>query len=151
MTTAQITQFIVGGGSALLHLFVYYKFPTSSIKSAVASKAEPWVPCLDTSAQAFAVWFNVIYLTPLTYLFARFFVRSYLRSSTATGGQNKKKDVRSTLQAAERAGKDAVEEFERAEVLENTSAGRSSVSASTVNGNGVASRKGWERSNKVVD
>lgn len=37
------------------------------------------VNCMDNSGQAFAVWLNVMYLLPLTYLFARFFVRSYLR------------------------------------------------------------------------
>jgi len=125
----------------LLHLFVYYKFP-SVTKGKIAEKlgADVWVPCLDTSAQAFAVWFNVIYLTPLTYLFARFFVRSYLR--TNTGG--KKNDVKSTLQAAERAGKQAVEDFGRAEVLENTSAnGRSSAVHANGNGNNVTGRKGY--------
>lgn len=77
LTTAQITQFIVGGGSALLHLFVYYKYPSNTPKATS-------IPCLDSSAQAFAVWFNVIYLTPLTYLFARFFVKSYLRPGPKT-------------------------------------------------------------------
>lgn len=37
------------------------------------------VNCMDNSGQAFAVWLNVMYLLPLTYLFGRFFVRSYLR------------------------------------------------------------------------
>lgn len=37
--------------------------------------------CLDTSGQGFAVWLNVLYLLPLTFLFARFFVRSYLQRS----------------------------------------------------------------------
>ncbi|KAI5280529.1 hypothetical protein KEM54_003657 [Ascosphaera aggregata] len=40
---------------------------------------------VDTPGQAFGVWLNVLYLLPLTWLFARFFVRSYLRrSSTVT-------------------------------------------------------------------
>lgn len=59
------------------------------------------VDCVNTSGQAFAIWLNVFYLLPLTYLFARFFVRSYL----------KKKDPRSTknpAQHAERAGLDAL-------------------------------------------
>ncbi|KAF1844231.1 GNS1/SUR4 family protein-like protein [Cucurbitaria berberidis CBS 394.84] len=37
------------------------------------------VPCIDTSGQAFAVYLNIIYLTPLTLLFMRFFFKSYLR------------------------------------------------------------------------
>ncbi|EKD20547.1 putative GNS1/SUR4 family protein [Drepanopeziza brunnea f. sp. 'multigermtubi' MB_m1] len=40
------------------------------------------VPCIDTSGQTFAIWLNVFYLTPLTFLFARFFVKSYLRRNT---------------------------------------------------------------------
>ena len=37
------------------------------------------VPCIDTSGQTFAIWLNVLYLTPLTFLFVRFFVKSYIR------------------------------------------------------------------------
>lgn len=38
-----------------------------------------WVHCLDTSGQAFAIYLNVLYLLPLTFLFVRFFIKSYLR------------------------------------------------------------------------
>jgi len=37
------------------------------------------IPCIDTSGQTFAIWLNVFYLTPLTVLIVRFFIRSYLR------------------------------------------------------------------------
>jgi hypothetical protein len=37
-----------------------------------------WVHCLDTSGQVFAILLNVLYLAPLTWLFARFFVKAYL-------------------------------------------------------------------------
>ncbi|KAE8451177.1 hypothetical protein EG329_004341 [Mollisiaceae sp. DMI_Dod_QoI] len=37
------------------------------------------VPCIDTSGQTFAIWLNVLYLAPLTALFVRFFVKSYLK------------------------------------------------------------------------
>lgn len=53
-----------------------------------------WVHCLDTSGQAFAVYLNVLYLAPLTWLFIRFFIKSYLnrlerrRSSTASQKAN---------------------------------------------------------------
>lgn len=43
------------------------------------------VPCIATSGQTFAIWFNVFYLTPLTFLFMRFFVKSYLRRSAKSG------------------------------------------------------------------
>ncbi|EEP78078.1 conserved hypothetical protein [Uncinocarpus reesii 1704] len=59
--------------------------------------------CMDTSGQAFAVWLNVLYLLPLTWLFARFFVRSYLRRTDP-----KAKRSMSHSHAAEKAGLDAL-------------------------------------------
>ncbi|KAK2804534.1 hypothetical protein FQN49_008851 [Arthroderma sp. PD_2] len=58
--------------------------------------------CLNTSGQAFAVWLNLVYLLPLTFLFVRFFVRSYLRR-TETGARHP-----TTIHAAEKAGMDAI-------------------------------------------
>jgi len=37
------------------------------------------VSCIDTQGQAFAIYLNLIYLAPLTWLFVRFFIRSYTR------------------------------------------------------------------------
>lgn len=37
-----------------------------------------WVHCLDTSGQTFAIYLNIFYLAPLTWLFLRFFIKSYL-------------------------------------------------------------------------
>jgi len=37
------------------------------------------VSCIDTQGEAFAIYLNLLYLAPLTFLFVRFFVRSYLR------------------------------------------------------------------------
>lgn len=56
--------------------------------------------CVDTSGQAFAILLNVSYLLPLTWLFARFFVRSYM----------KRKDPKQPthMEAAEKAGMDAL-------------------------------------------
>lgn len=42
------------------------------------------VSCIDTSGQTFAIWLNVLYLAPLTALFVRFFVKSYLRRAVKT-------------------------------------------------------------------
>ncbi|KAH0547878.1 hypothetical protein GP486_008381 [Trichoglossum hirsutum] len=42
------------------------------------------VPCLSTSGEAFAIWLNVFYLAPLAWLFVRFFIRSYIRSTSPT-------------------------------------------------------------------
>ena len=61
--------------------------------------------CMDTTGQAFAIWLNVSYLLPLTYLFARFFVRSYLS----------RKDPKqpTPMEAAEKAGMDALKGLSR--------------------------------------
>ena len=66
------------------------------------------VQCIDTSGQTFAIWFNVFYLTPLTALFVRFFVKSYLRRT-----QKGAKGHATKHGAAEKAGKDALKGMER--------------------------------------
>ena len=38
--------------------------------------------CVDTPAQAFAIYLNVFYLLPLTFLFGQFFVRSYMKKAS---------------------------------------------------------------------
>ncbi|KAL5342424.1 GNS1/SUR4 family-domain-containing protein [Aspergillus crustosus] len=69
-------------------------------------QAGPMVTCMDTSGQGFAIWLNVAYLLPLTYLFARFFVRSYLyRKEPGAQGTH--------IQAAEKAGLDALKGVSR--------------------------------------
>ncbi|KAL4944442.1 hypothetical protein BDV06DRAFT_187331 [Aspergillus oleicola] len=66
----------------------------------------PMVSCMDTSGQGFAIYLNVAYLLPLTYLFARFFVRSYLyRKEPGTQPTQ--------LHAAEKAGLDALKGVSR--------------------------------------
>jgi len=75
------------------------------------------VSCIDTSGQTFAIWLNVLYLTPLTVLFVRFFVKSYLRRNQKSG-----KGAGLTMKhvAAEKAGKDALKGVER-EIYQNGS------------------------------
>jgi hypothetical protein len=48
-----------------------------------------YVPCIDTTGQAFAIWLNVFYLAPLTLLFVRFFVRSYSRRGAPNAKHSK--------------------------------------------------------------
>lgn len=59
------------------------------------------VTCMDTTGQAFAIWLNVTYLLPLTYLFVRFFVRSYLNRKDPGIKQP------TQMEAAEKASLDA--------------------------------------------
>ncbi|KAJ6043190.1 uncharacterized protein N7446_001386 [Penicillium canescens] len=65
------------------------------------------VTCMDTTGQAFAIWLNVSYLLPLTYLFARFFVRSYLNRKDPGVKQP------THMEAAEKAGMDALKSLSR--------------------------------------
>ncbi|KAL2220554.1 putative fatty acid elongase [Thermoascus aurantiacus ATCC 26904] len=65
------------------------------------------IQCVDTTGQAFAIWLNVMYLLPLTYLFVRFFIRSYLHRKTPS--------VRHPMDMhiAEKAGLDALKDVSR--------------------------------------
>ncbi len=58
-----------------------------------------WIHCTDTSGQVFAILLNCMYLAPLTWLFVRFFIRSYTqrlerrRSSTTYKIEQSAKDA----------------------------------------------------------
>ncbi|KAK6079303.1 GNS1/SUR4 family protein [Seiridium cupressi] len=79
------------------------------------------VPCITTSGQTFAIWLNVLYLLPLTYLFVSFFITSYLKRSSAetersraekkTGGTDRR--LSNAMITAEKAGWDAAKGLER--------------------------------------
>jgi hypothetical protein len=73
LTTAQICQFVFGGSFALLHMFIYYFNPDTG----------SYTSCLRDPGQSFALFFNVFYLAPLTYLFIMFFLESYVRDKTS--------------------------------------------------------------------
>jgi hypothetical protein len=60
------------------------------------------VPCIVTSGQSFAVWLNLFYLAPLTVLFVRFFIRSYIKRTSGKGAGPANRAV------AEDAGRDAI-------------------------------------------
>ncbi|KAL0930842.1 GNS1/SUR4 family protein [Colletotrichum truncatum] len=71
-------------------------------------------PCITTSGETFAIWLNVFYLAPLTYLFVMFFIRSYLRRSSAESAKGKGKARReSNVTLAEKAGWDAARDVNR--------------------------------------
>lgn len=69
--------------------------------------SQQMMTCADTTGQAFAIWLNVSYLLPLTYLFARFFVRSYLNRKDPGVKQP------THMEAAEKAGLDALKSLSR--------------------------------------
>lgn len=70
LTTAQITQIVGGGILAASHAFIYYH----------DLESKTMCSCLTTQGQFFALAVNVIYLSPLTYLFVAFWIRSYVKS-----------------------------------------------------------------------
>jgi hypothetical protein len=92
------------------------------------------IQCVNTSGQTFAIWFNVFYLTPLTVLFVRFFVKSYLRRSQKGGHSTKHR-------AAEKAGKDALKGVEREIYGNGNENGYANGHANNGHANGKASGK----------
>jgi len=61
------------------------------------------VNCIDTSGEAFAIYLNLLYLAPLTFLFARFFIKAYTgRGRARTASQAAKQAKQSGNVAIER-------------------------------------------------
>jgi len=83
------------------------------------------VPCITTTGATFAIWLNVLYLAPLTYLFVKFFITSYLRRSNAEKTAAKVDAERSrrtsNVVLAEKAGWDAAKDLEKEVYGENGS------------------------------
>ncbi|KAI1502714.1 GNS1/SUR4 family-domain-containing protein [Biscogniauxia marginata] len=73
------------------------------------------VDCITTNGATFAIWLNVFYLAPLTYLFVSFFIASYLRrSKTETVRVKSGADRRrSNVILAEKASWDAAKGIQR--------------------------------------
>ncbi|QPH01764.1 hypothetical protein C2857_005967 [Epichloe festucae Fl1] len=71
-------------------------------------------PCIATANETFAIWLNVLYLAPLTYLFVSFFIASYVKRSSANNRVAGKPDRRlSNVALAEKAGWDAARGLEK--------------------------------------
>lgn len=75
-------------------------------------------PCILTTGETFAIWINVLYLAPLTYLFVSFFIASYVKRSnaasklTVANGKNASSRRMSNVILAEKAGWDAARGLE---------------------------------------
>lgn len=69
LTSMQITQFVVGGSLAVFHSFVWFTDTTTN----------SLINCISTPDQALPILINVSYLTPLTGLFAAFYIESYIK------------------------------------------------------------------------
>lgn len=101
------------------------------------------VPCINTTGQTFAIWLNVLYLAPLTYLFVKFFISSYLRRSSAGSAQGKGKGSReSQVAVAEKAGWDAAQSIQQEVYGEGSSSNQANgVAAANGQANGKASSR----------
>ncbi|KAK3725460.1 hypothetical protein LTR37_000430 [Vermiconidia calcicola] len=67
------------------------------------------INCIDTSGEAFAIYLNLLYLAPLTFLFARFFVRAYAQR----GGGGKPRTASEVAHRASQSARDAKNQTER--------------------------------------
>jgi len=92
------------------------------------------VPCVETSGQTFAIWLNVLYLMPLTVLFVRFFIKSYIRRTSKAGGRENRQGQ------IEKAGLDALKGIER-ELDENENGHGDNVLRELANGHTKANGK----------
>ncbi|OAA53686.1 GNS1/SUR4 membrane protein [Cordyceps fumosorosea ARSEF 2679] len=146
LTSMQITQFLVGASLAMCHSFVYYFAPAATSTAASdapgavasvrallfgsdASRVKTVVdqdvsyvsqPCIVSSGETFAIWLNVVYLAPLTYLFVSFFIASYVKRSNAANkfagkgaAARRLSNVNVDVALAEKAGWDAARGLER--------------------------------------
>lgn len=68
------------------------------------------VHCIDTTGQAFAIYMNLLYLAPLTFLFLRFFVKAYTQRGRPRSASQAAKQIRNSEREAERRTSDAFED-----------------------------------------
>jgi len=78
LTTLQLLQFLFGGSLAASYLFL--SVPELNLDTMKRESGK----CLETPGANFAVLLNVIYLLPLTGLFLRFYLQSYIRPKSKT-------------------------------------------------------------------
>ncbi|KAE8334506.1 hypothetical protein BDV24DRAFT_156800 [Aspergillus arachidicola] len=88
LTRLQIAQFVLGGVSSWLYVFISYDSPMDVPLVATEDKSDNHiyvgrdvrsnvVPCMNNSGQVFALLLSTLYLVPLTQLFVKFFGRTY--------------------------------------------------------------------------
>lgn len=89
--------------------------PSAQKMTTVTQTSQLAQPCIVTTGETFAIWLNVLYLAPLTYLFVSFFIASYVKRSTAAQKLNGKtaRDMGDEVTLAEKAGWEAARNVER--------------------------------------
>lgn len=73
LTSLQITQFVLGATLATVYGFIWYTDLNN----------KKLVSCINNPDQALTLMFNVLYLAPLTALFATFYIESYIKKRHA--------------------------------------------------------------------
>jgi hypothetical protein len=92
---------------------------TAPVASASSETLSAIQPCILSTGETYAIWMNVLYLAPLTYLFVSFFIASYLKRSNASGKLANHKTatidrrLSNNVTMAEKAGWDAARGVER--------------------------------------
>lgn len=96
--------------------------PSAAINAIGYETQYQTMSCITTTGASFAIWLNVLYLAPLTYLFVSFFITSYVKRSNAEAKLSKtgKKTVvdadrrlSNAMLTAEKAGWDAARGLEQ--------------------------------------
>ncbi|KAK6219036.1 hypothetical protein LQW54_002538 [Pestalotiopsis sp. IQ-011] len=113
-----LKQAVFGAAEAANPAAIVASEPSESIFYETQYQA---TPCITSTGQTFAIWLNVLYLAPLTYLFVSFFITSYLKRTNAeterTRAQKKAgtadRRVSNAMITAEKAGWDAAKGIER--------------------------------------
>ncbi|KAM0520060.1 hypothetical protein ACHAPE_003333 [Trichoderma viride] len=125
---------LIFGSDNVAHKAAAAASPSAQKMTTVTQTSQLALPCIVTSGETFAIWINVLYLAPLTYLFVSFFIASYVKRSTAAQKLNGKtaRDMGDEVTLAEKAGWEAARNVER-EVYggEQMLDGHASASAST--------------------
>jgi hypothetical protein len=108
VTSTMMPGFELGGVATPLTFQDRLKRLVGGAAAAAAASPSPMVgttittqrlmPCITTSGHTFAIWFHFFYLAPLTWLFVKFFIKSYVRRSGTEPAASKQK----TFQAGEK-------------------------------------------------
>lgn len=71
------------------------------------------VNCIDTSGEAFAIYLNLFYLAPLTFLFGRFFVRAYTNFGKPRNANQAARQTKASAKEAKTKTEEKVEQTGR--------------------------------------
>ncbi|KAM0251125.1 hypothetical protein ACHAQJ_008331 [Trichoderma viride] len=110
-----LKQLIFGSGDAAAEAAAAAA-PSTHKLTTVTQTANLAQPCIVTTGETFAIWLNVLYLAPLTYLFVSFFIASYVKRSSAAqklNGKNARGSMGDEVTLAEKAGWEAARNVER--------------------------------------